>query len=60
MSSKSVSQVIKILFRTGDINIFVLLGVILGNMFNYKAPFLTKNTSAVKSEKHFNREAIQN
>ena len=27
MGSKSVSQIIKILFQTGDINIFVLRGV---------------------------------
>ena len=30
MSSKSVSQIFKILFQTGDINIFVLCGAIFG------------------------------
>ena len=30
------------------------------DMFNLKAPFLTKKTSAVKSETHFSREAIEN
>ena len=43
MSSKSVSQIFKILFQTGDINIFVLRD----------APFLTKKTSVVKSETQF-------
>ena len=28
---------------------------LVDNMFNYKAPFLTKKTSAVKPETHFNR-----
>ena len=49
----------KILFQNGDINIFVLCGVLI-HMFNIKAPFLTKNTSAVNSEAHFSREAIEN
>ena len=34
MSSKSVSQIFKILFQTGDINTFVLRGVFLVDMFN--------------------------
>ena len=34
MYSKSVSQILKILFQTGDINIFVLRGVFLVDMFN--------------------------
>ena len=42
MSSKSVSQIFKILFQPGDINIFVLHGIFLVDIFNYKAPFLTK------------------
>ena len=29
-------------------------------MFNLKAPFLTKKTSALKSETHFRREALEN
>ena len=34
MSSKSVCQIFKILFQTGDINIFVFHGVFLVDMFN--------------------------
>ena len=33
MSSKTMSQIFKILFQTGDINIFVLRGVFLVDMF---------------------------
>ena len=56
MSSKSMSQIFKISFQTGDFNIFVLPGV----FFSRYAPFLTKKTSAVKSERYFSREAIEN
>ena len=59
MSSKSVSQVFKILFQTGDLNIFVLLGVLLVDMFKQKASFLTKKTLAVKSKTNFSKEAIK-
>ena len=45
---------LKILFQTRDINIFVLRGVFLVELFNEKPPFLTQKTSAVKSETHFN------
>ena len=31
----------------------------LEDMFNLKAPFLTKKTLGVKSETHFSREAIE-
>ena len=34
MSSKRVPQILKILFQTGDINIFVLRGIFLVDMFN--------------------------
>ena len=57
MSSKRVSHIFKILFQTGDVNIFVILFLV--DMFYKKAPFLTKTTSAVKSETQFNREAIE-
>ena len=58
MSSKSVSQVFKILFQTGDINIFVLHSVFFSR---YVHPLMMKKkTSAVKSETHFSREAIDN
>ena len=42
MISKSVSQIFKILFQAGYINIFVLCGVFLVDLFHWKAPFLTK------------------
>ena len=60
MNSKSVSQIFKILFQTGNINIFVLRGVFFSRNVIEKAPFLTKKTSALKSETHFCREAIEN
>ena len=31
----------------------------LAAMFNRKAPFLTKKTSAVNSETHFTKEAVE-
>ena len=39
MSSKSVSQIFKILFQTGDINIFVLRRVFLSRYFQLKNTF---------------------
>ena len=61
MSSKSVSQIFKTLFQTGDINIFVLLGVFFNRYVQLKSTFSDeKNTSAVKSETQFTREAIEN
>ena len=42
MSSKNVSQILKILFHTGDINIFVLCGVFDSRYVQLKAYFLTK------------------
>ena len=77
MSSKIVSQIFKILFQTGDINIFVLRGVFvsryvqsrllegLANILSISLTFLvqlksSKKPSAVKSETHFSREAIEN
>ena len=61
MSSKSESQIFKILFQTGDINIFVLRGVFFSRYAQLKISFPDeKKTSAVKSETHFSREAIEN
>ena len=60
MNSNSVSQSFETLFQTGDVNIFVLRGVFLVDMFKQKATFLTKKTSAVINETHFRREAIEN
>ena len=39
MSSKSVSQIFKILFQTGDINIFVVLGVFFSRYVQLKSSF---------------------
>ena len=60
-SSKSVSQIFKILFQTGDIEILSFAVSFLVDMFNLLvASLLTKKISAVKSEAHFSREAIGN
>ena len=60
MSSKSLSQIFKILFQTGDINIFVLRGVFFSRYIQLKSSFSDGKTSAVKSETHFSRETIEN
>ena len=60
MNSKSVSQIFKILFQTGDINIFVLHGVFFSRYVQLKSSCSDEKTSAVKSETHFSREAIEN
>ena len=39
MSSKIVSQIFKILFQTGDINIFVLRGVFSSRYVQLKSSF---------------------
>ena len=58
MSSK-VSQIFKILFQTGDINIFVVLGAFFSRYAHLKSSFSDKKTSAVKSDTLFSREAIK-
>ena len=60
MNSKSVSQIFKILFQTGDINIFLLRGVFFSRYVQLKSSFSDKKNTAVKSETHFSREAIEN
>ena len=52
MSSKSLSQIFKILFETRDINIFVLRGVVYSRHVQLKSSF--------SDEKNFSREAIEN
>ena len=42
MSSKSVSQIFKILFQTGDINTFVLRGAFFGRYVQLKSSFSDK------------------
>ena len=59
MSSKSVSQIFKILLQTRDTNIFVLGGVFFIRYVQLKSSFSDEKT-AVKSETHFSREAIEN
>ena len=39
MSSKSVSLIFKLLFQTGDINIFVLRGVLFSRYVKLKSSF---------------------
>ena len=39
MNSKSVSQIFKILFQTGDTNILVLLGVFFSRYVQLKSSF---------------------
>ena len=39
MSSKSVSQIFKILFQAGDINVFVLCGVLFSTYVQLKSYF---------------------
>ena len=52
MSSKRVSQILKILFQTGDINIFVFCGVFSSRYVQLKSSF--------SDETHLSREAIEN
>ena len=57
MSSKSVSQIFKILLQTGDINIFALRGVFFSRYVQLKSSFsYEKKTSAVKYETHSSRQ----
>ena len=60
MSSKSVSQIFKILFQTGDTDIFVRCGFFFSRHVQLKSCFSDEKTSSVKSETHFSRETIEN
>ena len=60
MSTKTVSQIFKILFQTGDINIFVLRGVFSSRYAQLKSSFSDGKKKVVKSETRFSREAIEN
>ena len=53
MSSKSFSQIFKILFQTEDINTFVLRGVFFSRYVQLKSSFSDEKTSAVKSDTRF-------
>ena len=48
MSSKSVFRILKILFQTGDINIFVLCGVFFSRYVQLKSSF--SNEKIISSE----------
>ena len=52
----SVSEIFKILFQTGDINIFVLRGVFFSGYVQLNRSFSDEKPSAVKSE----TQAIEN
>ena len=56
MSSKRVSQIFKILFETGDINVFALR---FSTYVQLRNSFSDEKTSAVIYERHFHREAIK-
>ena len=58
ISSKRVSQIFKIFFQVGDINIFVFHGVFFSRYVPLKSSFFDKKT--VKFKTHFSREAIGN
>ena len=48
MSSKGVSQIFKILFQTGDINIFVLRGVFFSRYVQLKSTFSDEKNISVE------------
>ena len=60
MASKSVSQIVKILFQTADDSIFVLRDAFFSRYVQLKSSFSNEKTSAVKSETQCSREAIEN
>ena len=55
-----MSQIFKILFQTGDVNIVDLRGVIWSRYAQLKSYFSDKKTSSVKSDTNVSREAIGN
>ena len=56
MSSESMSQIFKIILRTGAINIFALRGAFFSRYVQLKSSFSDeKKTSVVKSETDFSR-----
>ena len=54
-----MSQIFKILFQIGDINNFILCSVFFSRYVQLKSFFPDEKT-AVKSETHFSRKAIEN
>ena len=53
-------QIFKVLFHTGDINIFVVCVVFFIRYVQLKSSFHDEKTLAVKSETYFSGEAIAN
>ena len=60
MSSKSVSQIFKILCQTGDINICALPGVFFSRYVQLKNSFSDEKSINGEIETHFSRKAIEN
>ena len=56
MSSECISQILKILFQTGNINIVILYGVFFGMYVQLKSSFFDKK--AVKYETQFSSKTI--
>ena len=54
-----MSQIFKMLFQTGNINIIVPHGVLFSRYVQLKSSFSAKKTSVVESETHFCREGIK-
>ena len=52
MSSKKVSQIFKILFQTGDINIFILRGVFFSRYVQLKSSFSNEKAAEVSVTKY--------
>ena len=57
--AQKLSQIFKILFQTGNINIFEIHGVFFSRSVQLKSSFSDEKKTAVKSERHFSREAIK-
>ena len=61
MSSKGLSQMFKILFQTGDFNIFILRGVFfISRYVQLKSFFSDEKNISGETETLFSREAIEN
>ena len=59
ISSKSISQIFKILFLSGDINIFVLRGVFSVQHSQIKSSFSMEKTPMVETDTYFGQEAVK-
>ena len=60
MSSKSVSQIFKILFQTGDINVFVLRSVFFSGYVQLNSSFSDEKNISGEIWDNVSREAIEN